>query len=91
VKNKAIVILVVCAILLTANAVQGSALHQGKLVVFLGGDAVGYEEFSISPEGITTQASLTVAGQTIALETRLTRDSYELKQMGVTLTGIPMS
>ncbi|HHT73366.1 MAG TPA: prolyl oligopeptidase family serine peptidase [Firmicutes bacterium] len=86
-KNKAIVILVVCAILLTANAVQGSALHQGKLVVFLGGDAVGYEEFSISPEGITTQASLTVAGQTIALETRLTRDSYELKQMGVTLTG----
>ena len=52
-KNKAIVILVVCAILLTANAVQGSALHQGKLVVFSGA-TLGYEEFSISPEGITT-------------------------------------
>lgn len=86
-KTKLAFLLVVCAVLLPLTAVQGQAVHQGQLVIFMGDQEIGFEDFTISPEAIVTSGSLTVAGQTISVETNLASQSYNLTYMGVHLSG----
>lgn len=81
------VIVIAAALALAVSTAHTVLAYEGELAIFLANQEIGREEFGISAEGIVTQGTLAVGGQTVALETRLTADTYEWKQMGVAFSG----
>ena len=58
-------VVLLMALLAAAGSVYGSEVYEGKFVVYLGGQEIGSEEFTISDGRIATSGSLTVMGQTV--------------------------
>lgn len=86
--QKRLVFLLALLFLLSVPAsVWGQDVYQGRFVIFMGDQEIGHEDFTISPEEITTTGLLSVGGQTIELSAELTAETYSLKYMGITLSG----
>lgn len=86
-KRFALSVVLLMALLAAAGSVYGSEVYEGKFVVYLGGQEIGSEEFTISDGRIATSGSLTVMGQTVQLSSELKGDSYVLSQMGISIRG----
>ncbi len=86
-KRLALVGLLFLVLFSAVGVVHGSEVYEGRFIIYLGGQEIGAEEFTISDGSIATSGSLTVMGQTIQLNSELKDDSYVLNQMGISVKG----
>ena len=80
------------AILLVTTGLAAAFHDKGTMIVFLGDEEIGTEEFSFTDEGLSTTGNFSSGGQTLSISTMLSGrlghwDSYKYQSMGVRLEG----
>src|SRR5690554_251058 len=90
-RNGVFLVTLISVMLFGAELVS-AAPDSGTLVVFMAGQEVGYEEFTLDAQGLASAGSIEVSGQRVVTETSLQGSpgmwkTYELSTSGVKLSG----
>ena len=84
---------VLFTVLIVSTGLAAAAFNDdGTMIVFLGDEQIGTEEFSFTDEGLSTTGNFSFGGQKLSISTVLSGrlghwDSYKYQSMGVRLEG----